>query len=59
MPLDPTPVSDYAHWNEDAQYMWYQEVGRFSGAEDPPELEDETGPDVDYDENGDPVEEYD
>ena len=19
------PVSDYAHWNEDAQLMWYQE----------------------------------
>lgn len=19
------PVSDYAHWNEDAYYMWYEE----------------------------------
>lgn len=19
------PISDYAHWNEDAYYMWYQE----------------------------------
>lgn len=22
---DIPPVSDYAHWNEDAQLMWYQE----------------------------------
>jgi hypothetical protein len=22
---DIPPVSDYAHWNEDAEFMWYQE----------------------------------
>jgi len=22
---DIPPVSDYAHWNEDAELMWYQE----------------------------------
>lgn len=22
---DIPPVSDYAHWNEDARYMWYME----------------------------------
>lgn len=27
-------LKDYAHWNEDAQYMWWQEEGRF-GSEEP------------------------
>ena len=31
--------SDYAHWNEDQDYMWYQEEGRF--AEEPPEYDDD------------------
>jgi len=22
-------LKDYEHWNEDAEYMWYQEEGRF------------------------------
>lgn len=22
------PLADYAHWNEDAQYMWWHEEGR-------------------------------
>lgn len=26
--------ADYAHWNEDADWMWYQEEGRF-GSESP------------------------
>ena len=30
--------SDYAHWNEDQDYMWYQEEGRFP--EEPPEPDD-------------------
>lgn len=23
------PISDYAHWNEEAVAVWYQEEGRF------------------------------
>lgn len=25
MPRDIPPISDYAHWNEDAQRVWYEE----------------------------------
>lgn len=28
-------LADYAHWNEDAEYMWWQEEGRH--IEEPPE----------------------
>ena len=31
--------ADYAHWNEDADYMWWQEEGRF-GSEDAPDPDD-------------------
>jgi len=24
------PLADYAHWNEDAQYMWWHEEGKHS-----------------------------
>lgn len=37
MPIDNTPRSAYAHWNEEQDIVWYQEVGRFSGDEDPPD----------------------
>ena len=30
--------SDYAHWNEDADYMWYHEEGKH--VEEPPEYDD-------------------
>ena len=40
-PSDPTPRSDYAHWNEEQDWMWWNEVGRFSGDEDPPEPDEE------------------
>jgi hypothetical protein len=36
--------ADYAHWNEDAEYMWWQEEGRHP--EEPPEPDD-----YDYDED--------
>jgi len=26
-------LKDYAHWNEDAEYMWYMEEGRFDSSE--------------------------
>ncbi len=38
--MDGTARSEYDHWNEDGDYMWYMEVGRFTGDEDPPELPD-------------------
>lgn len=33
--IDPTPISDYEHWNEEAAIVWYQEVGRFASTEPP------------------------
>lgn len=33
------PLSDYAHWNEDAEYMWWHEEGKH--VEDPRDFEDE------------------
>ncbi len=38
-PIDPTPRSDYAHWNEDQDYMWWEEVGKHaaSQANEPPD----------------------
>lgn len=38
MPIDPTPRSDYEHWNEDRDFMWWQEVGKHAADQnDPPE----------------------
>ena len=43
------PLSDYAHWNEDAEYMWWHEEGKH--VEEPPEPDpyDDRG-DYEYDE---------
>jgi hypothetical protein len=35
MAIDPTPVSDYEDWGEEASMVWWQEVGRFAGDEYP------------------------
>ena len=32
-------LSDYAHWNEDAQYMWWEEEGKH--VEDEPDYDDD------------------
>ncbi len=39
MPLDPTPRSAYAHWNEEQDMMWWDEVGKHhaSQADEPPD----------------------
>jgi len=41
-------LKNYEHWNEDAQYMWWQEEGRF-GSEEPDydPYEDDFDPDED------------
>lgn len=31
--IDPTNISDYAHHNEEAARIWYEEVGQFGAAE--------------------------
>jgi hypothetical protein len=28
-------LADYAHWNEDAEYMWWHEEGKHDGSEEP------------------------
>ena len=33
------PLADYAHWNEEAEQVWWQEEGRHT--EEPPEVEDD------------------
>ena len=33
--------ADYAHWNEDADYVWWQEEGRHDEAQFNPEPDDE------------------
>jgi hypothetical protein len=33
MTFDPTPRSDYEHWNEERDLVWYQEVGQHSYSE--------------------------
>lgn len=38
--------ADYAHWNEEADIMWWQEEGRFEGQE---EYERDMSPSDDYD----------
>lgn len=43
------PVSDYAHWNEDAQLMWYQE-NRYD-MEHADEIVDDDQDDYDYEED--------
>ncbi len=42
MPVDPTPRSAYAHWNEDQDFMWWDEVGRHAStqADEPPDPDD-------------------
>lgn len=47
------PRSDYAHWNEDADHMWWMEEGRFAGQEDPPDPDDDYDPYEDWDEYDD------
>lgn len=39
------PRSDYDHWNEDADHMWWMEEGRFGSERDPNEAFD----DLDFD----------
>ncbi len=41
-PVDPTPRSAYAHWNEDQDYMWGEEVGKHAAtqADEPPDPEE-------------------
>ncbi len=43
--------ADYAHWNEDADYMWWHEEGKHSDSE-PSEPDDDYGR-PDYDEMAD------
>jgi len=33
------PLKDYAHWNEDAEYMWWHEEGKH--VEEPPAPDDD------------------
>ena len=42
-PIDPTPRSAYAHWNEDQDYMWWEEVGKHAAtqANEPPDPDDD------------------
>lgn len=42
------PLSDYAHWNEDAEYMWWHEEGKH--AEEPEYDPDRYLPEDEYDE---------
>ena len=48
-PIDPTPRSDYEHWNEERDIMWYQEVGRFASEQNEPDFD----PYDDFDEEDD------
>lgn len=41
------PLADYAHWNEDAEYMWWHEEGKHM--DEPPEPDDDWGPGWDDD----------
>jgi hypothetical protein len=36
------PLADYAHWNEDAEYMWWHEEGKHADAYEPPDPDDES-----------------
>ena len=38
------PRSDYAHWNEEQDRVWWQEEGRFDGRPDPADHYDDLGP---------------
>ena len=40
------PRADYAHWNEDADHMWWQEEGRHETYEEP--YDDGEAPDGDW-----------
>jgi hypothetical protein len=37
---DKMSLKDYAHWNEDAEYMWYMEEGRFSSEDMEPDYDE-------------------
>jgi len=34
-------IKDYAHWNEDARFVWWQEEGRFENESEFDPLEEE------------------
>ena len=42
---------DYAHWNEDQDYMWWQEEGRHSANEEPEYDPNDFLPDYEDDSN--------
>lgn len=46
-------LKDYAHWNEDAQMMWWQEEGRFAADEGPEYDPDDFLPGQDDDDEDD------
>lgn len=35
------PIADYAHWNEDAEYMWWHEEGKHEHEYEPPDPQDD------------------
>ena len=41
MTFDPTPRSDYEHWNEERDRVWYEEVGRHGPTEVDPDPYDD------------------
>ena len=41
------PLRDYAHWNEDAEYMWWHEEGKH--VEEPPEPDYDLMMDIEQD----------
>lgn len=47
------PISDYAHWNEDAEYMWYQENKYDMMYPPEPEYDDDPYDEVDEEEDND------
>lgn len=54
-PIDPTPISDYEHWNEEARQVWWEEVGKHAGDQNEPDPDD----DWDYRTYDDPFDERD
>lgn len=44
-------LADYAHWNEDAEFMWWNEEGKFANDPewDDESWRDEPEPEPDYD----------
>lgn len=43
--------SDYAHWNEEQDRVWWEEEGKHHGYEDPPDPDDESWRDEPLPEN--------